>query len=419
MPAPDKKVLLVSNDYPPVLGGIQSYVRDFLSLVNAPVTVLASRSDVRAAAAYDAATGIPTYRYPTPMLLPTPAVAAAMSAIIAAEGITTVWFGAAAPLALLAPAARRAGATRIVASTHGHEVGWSMIPGGRQALRRIGDTVDVVTYISEYTRGRLADAFGPHPEWIRMPSGVDTSYFQPAGGLGQPARDEGVDGGMASGVFDGMAGGVAGGVADGMDGGAADGVDGGAAGGGLKPGTGVTVVCLSRLVPRKGQDTLIRVWPEVVARYPDARLVIVGSGPYEARLKAMVAQLGLAGSIRFVGAISDEGKRELLAGADIFAMPCRTRGGGLDVEGLGIVFLEAQAAGLPVIVGRSGGAPETVTSDTGIVVDDAGSLREVLLTLIGSQQLRQRMGTAARNFAITEWDWQVRGPVINRALGLE
>lgn len=407
MPAPEKKVLLVSNDYPPVLGGIQSYVRDFLSLVNAPVTVLASRSDVRAAAAYDAATGIPTYRYPTRMLLPTPAVAAAMSAIIAAEGITTVWFGAAAPLALLAPAARRAGAARIVASTHGHEVGWSMIPGGREALRRIGDTVDVVTYISEYTRGRLADAFGPHPEWIRMPSGVDTSYFQPADGLGQPTRDEGVVGGMASGVFDGVAGGVVGGAA------------GGAAGGGLKPGTGVAVVCLSRLVPRKGQDTLIRVWPDVVARYPDARLVIVGSGPYEARLKAMVAQRGLAGSISFVGAISDEGKRELLAGADIFAMPCRTRGGGLDVEGLGIVFLEAQAAGLPVIVGRSGGAPETITSDTGIVVDDAASLREALLTLIGSQQLRQRMGTAARRYAVTEWDWQVRGPVINRALGLE
>lgn len=395
MPAPDKKVLLVSNDYPPVLGGIQSYVRDFLSLVNAPVTVLASRSDVRAAAAYDAATGIPTYRYPTRMLLPTPAVAAAMSTIIAAEGITTVWFGAAAPLALLAPAARRAGATRIVASTHGHEVGWSMIPGGRQALRRIGDTVDVVSYISEYTRGRLADAFGPHPEWIRMPSGVDTSYFQPAGGLGQPARDEGVSDGMA------------------------DGVTGGVNGGGLEPGTGVTVVCLSRLVPRKGQDTLVRVWPEVVARYPDTRLVIVGSGPYEARLKAMVAQRGLAGSISFVGAVSDEGKRELLAGADIFAMPCRTRGGGLDVEGLGIVFLEAQAAGLPVIVGRSGGAPETITSDTGIVVDDAASLREALLALIGSEQLRQRMGTAARNFAVTEWDWQVRGPVINRALGLE
>ena len=112
---------------------------------------------------YDRGVGYEVVRWPRKVMLPTPATARKMQRLIRENNIETVWFGAAAPLALMAPAARKAGAQHIVATTHGHEVGWSMLPGARQALRRIGDSSDVVTYISEYTRGRLMGAFGPRP----------------------------------------------------------------------------------------------------------------------------------------------------------------------------------------------------------------------------------------------------------------
>ena len=113
-------------------------------------------------------------------MLPTLATAREMKRIIREHQIDTVWFGAAAPLALLAQAARKAGAMRIVSTTHGHEVGWSMLPVARRILRRIGNTTDTLTYVSEYTRRRFASAFGAHPDYVALPSGVDTEFFRPA-----------------------------------------------------------------------------------------------------------------------------------------------------------------------------------------------------------------------------------------------
>lgn len=361
------RTLLVTNDFPPTVGGIQSYLRDFLGTLDPEqVVVFASTQDRSAAAEFDAGLPYRVIRWPRHVMLPTPTTAEAMSQIIRELDIDTVWFGAAAPLALMGAAARRAGATRIVASTHGHEVGWSMLPGARQVLRRIGDTADVVTYISDYTLRRFRRAFGPHPEFRHLPSGVDVDWFRPA----TPEEKAATRG---------------------------------------RHGAGPLVVCVSRLVPRKGQDMLIRAWPRILERHPTARLLIVGSGSHGSALRRLAAPL--ADAVVFTGPLPTGELRSLLASADVFAMPARTRGGGLDVEGLGIVYLEAQACGLPVIAGDSGGAPETVTPDTGLVVDGRSEeeLASALLMLLDDPRHAAALGEAGRRHAVSSWTWDIMG----------
>jgi len=166
------------------------------------------------------------------------------------------------------------------------------------------------------------------------------------------------------------------------------------------------VVCSSRLVARKGQDVLIRGWPEVRRQAKGARLVIVGSGPYERKLKAMAGE-----GVVFTGAVPGERLRDIVAAADVFAMPARTRLGGLDVEGLGIVYLEAQACGVPVVAGDSGGAPETVTAETGVVVDgrDTDAVAKAIAQLLLDDQRRALMGRAGRTHVAEHFSWDVLG----------
>ena len=364
--------LLVTNDYPPTLGGIQSYLRDYVATLDqSEIMVFASSQDEAAAHSYDARAAHRIIRWPRAVMLPTPTVADAVAQIVAEHDIRTVWFGASAPLGLLAPAARKAGAERIVSTTHGHEVGWSMIPGARQALRRIGGHSDVVTYISDYTLDRIRPAVGEHPRYVALPSAVSVDVFRPA----PPAERE------ATRVRFGLGG-------------------------------DPVIICISRLVPRKGQDQLIRVLPRLRRRHPGTRLIIVGEGGYGARLRTLADAHRLGpDALTFTGALPFEDMRALLAAADVFAMPARTRGGGLDVEGLGIVYLEAQACGIPVVAGDSGGAPETVTPETGIVVDgrDTGELFGALDRLLGDAELRRDMGRAGRAFVEKQWTWEIMG----------
>ncbi|MGP6172782.1 glycosyltransferase family 4 protein [Corynebacterium sp. A21] len=368
------RTLLVTNDFPPTIGGIQSYLRDFVDTLDpAEITVFASTQDADAAVDYDRQAAYEVIRWPRKIMLPTPATTRRMAEIIRERGIDTVWFGAAAPLALMAGAAREAGASRIVATTHGHEVGWSMVPGARQVLRRIGRESDVVTYISEYTLRRFRRAFGTHPEFRHLPSGVDIGLFQPLNSSEKSQiRTE----------F----------------------------------GEGPLLVCISRLVPRKGQDQLIRVLPEIRRRHPGTRLVIVGQGSHGPRLRKLAAPLGEA--VVFTGKVNLERMISLLAAADVFAMPARTRGRGLDVEGLGIVYLEAQACAVPVIAGDSGGAPETVTPETGIVVGgrDLEALIDAADDLLGDPARRLRMGQAGRRHVEQEWTWQQMGQRLRQIL---
>ncbi|WP_322861616.1 GDP-mannose-dependent alpha-(1-6)-phosphatidylinositol monomannoside mannosyltransferase [Mycobacterium europaeum] len=362
------RVLLVTNDFPPRPGGIQSYLSDFVGrLVDArlhSVTVYAPQW--KGADAFDEAAGYRVVRHPGTLMLPGPAVDARMRRLIAEHDIDTVWFGAAAPLALLAQRARQAGAGRVVASTHGHEVGWSMLPVARSVLRRIGDTTDVVTFVSRYTRGRFAPAFGPHASLEYLPPGVNTDRFRPDPAAGAELRDR--------------------------------------YGLGARP----TVVCVSRLVPRKGQDMLIKALPSIRQRVDGAALVIVGGGPYLESLRKLARDCGVAEHVTFTGGVPAAELPAHHALADVFAMPCRTRGAGMDVEGLGIVFLEASATGKPVIAGDSGGAPEAVQHNkTGLVVDGRSltAVGGAVAELLGDPDRAAAMGAAGREWVMAQWRW--------------
>uniref|UniRef100_UPI003523C9A8 glycosyltransferase family 4 protein n=1 Tax=Streptomyces sanglieri TaxID=193460 RepID=UPI003523C9A8 len=354
------KTLIVTNDFPPRPGGIQAFLHNMaLRLDPAQIVVYASTwkrtPEGRAAtAAFDAEQPFTVVRDPVTMLLPTPRVTRRAVRLLREHGCTSVWFGAAAPLGLMAPALRRAGARRLVATTHGHEAGWAQLPAARQLLRRIGEGTDTITYLGEYTRSRIAPALTPGAaaRMAQLPPGVDEKTFHPDSGGDRTRAGLGLSG---------------------------------------RP----VVVCVSRLVPRKGQDTLILAMPAILAQVPDAVLLIVGGGPYDKELRRLARETGVGESVRFTGPVPWEELPAHYGAGDVFAMPCRTRRGGLDVEGLGIVFLEASATGLPVVAGDSGGAPDAVLDgETGWVVR-GGSAEESadrIVTLLRDPELRQRMG---------------------------
>jgi phosphatidylinositol alpha-1,6-mannosyltransferase len=361
------KTLVVTNDFPPRQGGIQSYVHELVRRQPAG-SVVVYASDHAGSAEFDAAQPFPVVRHPTGLLVPTPAARRRTVETLREHGATSVWFGASAPLGLLAPALRKAGADRVVASTHGHEAGWAMLPGSRQTLRAIGRGCDVITYITDYTRERMASALGNHPALRQLAPGVDVDTFRPD-----------VDGSTVRARH---------GLTD-------------------RP----VIVCISRLVKRKGQDRLIDALPAVRRAVPDTVLLLVGSGPYEDELRSRAAGLGLATHVVFAGGVPFAQLPEYYAAGDVFAMPCRTRRRGLDVEGLGMVYLEASATGLPVVAGDSGGAPEAVRPDeTGYVVGgrDVAALTERLITVLSDAGLRARLGRAGRSWVEREWTWDLR-----------
>ncbi|GAA2443710.1 glycosyltransferase family 4 protein [Streptomyces macrosporus] len=373
------KTLIVTNDFPPRPGGIQAFLHSMaLRLDPERVVVYAStwkrsREGVEATARFDAEQPFTVVRDRTTMLLPTPRVTRRAVELLREHGCTSVWFGAAAPLGLMAPALRRAGAKRIVATTHGHEAGWAQLPTARRLLRRIGEDTDTLTYLGEYTRSRIAAALTDEAaaRMVHLPPGVDEKTFHPGSG-GEAVRARL-------------------GLAD-------------------RP----VVVCVSRLVPRKGQDTLVRAMPRVLAEVPDAVLLIVGGGPYGKTLRRLASDTGVADSVRFTGAVPWEELPAHYGAGDVFAMPCRTRRGGLDVEGLGIVYLEASATGLPVVAGDSGGAPDAVLDgETGWVVRGAPAeaaaeeTADRVVTLLKDPELRRRMGERGREWIEERWRWDL------------
>ena len=168
------------------------------------------------------------------------------------------------------------------------------------------------------------------------------------------------------------------------------------------------ICCVSRLVPRKGQDLLIRALPGIARQVPDVRLLIVGIGPYEASLRKLAASTGMADRVVFAGAAPYEELAAYFRAGDVFAMPCRLRWFGFDVEALGAVFLQGAAVGRPVIAGDSGGAPEAVIQGkTGLVVDPTrtGPLTEAISSLLLDRDRAEAMGKAGAEWMHTEWTW--------------
>ncbi|MBM7367084.1 glycosyltransferase family 4 protein [Gordonia hydrophobica] len=370
------RTLLLTNDFPPRPGGIQSYLENLAAFVP-PDDLIVYAPRWTGCEEYDAAAPYRIVRHPTSLMLPTPAVRRRAAKLVRDNNIHTVWFGAAAPLAVLGPALRTAGARRIVASTHGHEVGWSMLPGARQVLRYIGDNSDVITYVSKYTRNRFAAAFGPRAALEYVSCGVDVDRFGPDAAARAALRQR------------------------------------------YGFGDAPVVLCLSRLVPRKGQDTLLSCWPTVRAAIPDARLLIVGGGPYAKTLHRMADEIGVADSVTFTGGVPADELPMHHAMADVFAMPTRTRGRGLDVEGLGIVFLEASASGVPVVAGDSGGAPETVRESlTGTVVNgrDLTEVADAIIEILSAPKLAAAMGENGRAWAVENWQWKQQAARLMRLL---
>jgi phosphatidyl-myo-inositol dimannoside synthase len=239
-------------------------------------------------------------------------------------------------------------------------VWWARLPGTRTLLRRIGDSVDTLTYVSEWCRVRVAPALSPgaRSRMARLSPGVDTERFFPGCGGAEARRRLGI------------------------------------------PAAAPVVVCTARMVTRKGQDTLVRCWPEVVRTLPDAVLLLVGDGPARGKLQRLVDELGLRSSVLMTGSVDWADVPAYTDAGDVFAMPCRTRRWGLEPEAWGIVLLEAQACGLPVVVGRSGGAPETVApTGRGRVVATRAEVLRALLQLLGERRVRVPADAAV------SWTW--------------
>jgi phosphatidyl-myo-inositol dimannoside synthase len=362
------KVLIVTNDFPPRVGGIQAFVHSLALQLPAQVVVYAPawQGDV----GFDRALPFPVVRHTTSLMLPVRQVRQRAIEIMNSHGCDTVLFGAAAPLGLLAPSLRKAGAQRIVALTHGHEAGWAALPGASSLLRKIGDSVDVMTYLGGYFRARLAKALSPAAiaRMQQFAPSVDTETFRPgAGGLAIRERL-------------------------GLE---------------RRP----IILCVARLVARKGQDTLIRALPDVLA-CREATLVFVGHGRYAGKLQNMAHKLGVAANVVFAGEVSAADLPAYYDAADVFAMPCRTRLGGLDTEGLGISALEAAATGLPVIVGDSGGAPDAVIDgETGFVVPgrDPKAVANRLKQLLADPASARAMGQKGRAWMERAWRWNSTG----------
>ena len=366
--------LIITNDFPPRVGGIESFVSELCTLLDHDVVVYASGSAGAAASDHDRP--FPIIR-DGPLLLPTPRVAARATELLGEFGSTRVIFGAAAPLGLLAPSLRRAGAQQILGLTHGHETWWAQVPGARRLLRRIGDSCDHLTTISGYTERHIASGLSPsaRTRLLRLPPPVDVQRFRP------PARADVRGAGRC--------------------------------------------IAVARLIPQKGVDTLLRAWRTVLDRSSRSgarrELIIVGDGPLRPRLERTIQGLKLSDSTRLLGALPSNEVISQLQQASVFALPVRTRFAGLNPEGLGLAALEAAACGLPVIVGDSGGAPETVREgETGFVVPSADheQLAERLMLLLDKPALAQTMGACGRRYAAARFSTGVARATLHEALSI-
>jgi phosphatidylinositol alpha-1,6-mannosyltransferase len=373
----DGRTLIVTNDFPPRTGGIESFVLAMAQRMPADRVVVhtARQPGDRE---HDAALPFPVVRDPSRLMVPTPAIARRSAALAREHGCDRVWFGAAAPLALMAPTLRRAGVEWVVGTTHGHEVWWSSVPGARQALHAIGERTDVLTYLGEYCRARIARPLSPaaRSRMVQLTPGVDDAVFRPGCGGEQVRERHGLTG---------------------------------------RP----VVVCVSRIVARKGQDVLVRAMPAIRERVPGAALLLVGDGPHRRSVERLVARLGLTDDVVLTGRVPWHETPAYYDAGDVFCMPTRTRLGGLEPEALGICYLEAAATGLPVVAGDSGGAPDAVLDgENGMVVDgrDVGQVADRVATLLQDRELAHRFGERGRAWVAQRWRWDDLAERLQRLL---
>jgi phosphatidylinositol alpha-1,6-mannosyltransferase len=373
-------VLFVTNDFGPRAGGIETFVIGLIERRPFGTTIVYTSSQ-DGSESYDQQWkekyGVVVIRDRAKILLPTPRVARNLARIIKAEKITVAAFGAAAPLGLLSASMKRAGVIKSIALTHGHEVWWAKVFPFNLAMKRIGSTVDLLTYLGDFTRNAISQSLTKKAigQMVKIAPGIDVDHFSPQDST-QLRKHLGLE-------------------------------------------NKKVIVSVGRLVHRKGQDRLIESMPKILEKIPDAHLLIVGQGPYLEHLARLVAINNLSEHVSFIGRIQYTELPEYICVGDVFAMPSRSRLAGLEVEGLGIVYLEASACGLPVVAGASGGAPDAVVEGvTGLVVDgkNLDEIAEAIVSLLKDPQTAQRMGSAGRQWIIDNWRWEIWASQFNKLL---
>lgn len=378
-----KKILFVTNDFGPRSGGIESFVMGLIErLPRNSVTVFTSSqgNTVDYDAKWSSDYGVLVIRDRSTMLLPTPRLARSIAKIAQQGAFSAACFGAAAPLGLLAPILRKAGIPRIVSLTHGHEVWWAKVFPFSWAIRRIGNHVDALTYLGDFTKQSISRALSPKARdaMVRIAPGIDISHFSP-----DPTSNV-----LRTEV-------------------------------GLKD--KAVIVSVGRLVPRKGQDRLIQALPLIRETVPNAHVLFVGEGSYRKKLEELVRDNGMQEHVTFVGRVSYSQLPAYFKCGDVFAMPSRSRMGGLEVEGLGIVYLEASGCGLPVIAGNSGGAPDAVVDGvTGIVVDgtNVNEIAAAIVRVLSDPVKMKTMGLRGREWVAAGWSWEIWAEKFAQLLGV-
>ena len=367
-----ENILCITNDFGPRAGGIETFVMGLIErLPRGCVTVYTSQQGDTSV--YDQGWldqfGVKVIRDRSKILLPTPRVIHSVKQVITTEKIRVVFFGAAAPLAVMARGLRKVGAQKIISLTHGHEVWWAKLWPFNWVLRHIGNNVDHLTYLGDFTRSQITRALSTRARsaMVKMAPGIDTTHFAPQSSAIE-LRDS------------------------------------------LGLANKKVIVSVGRLVHRKGQDSLISALPEILQHHPDAHILMVGEGPYRAHLENLVAKLAVESSITFIGRIQYADLPRYICTGDIFAMPSRSRLAGLEVEGLGIVYLEASACGLPVIAGKSGGAPDAVIEgETGVTVDgsEPSEIAKAITLLFDDPIKAREMGARGREWILSNWRWEI------------
>lgn len=367
-----EKILCITNDFGPRAGGIETFVMGLIE--RAPKgSIIVYTSAQGDTTSYDQGWlrdfGVEVIRDSSKILLPSPWVARRVKKVIARYSIKQVFFGAAAPLGVMARGLRKKGVVNIVALTHGHEVWWAKLWPFSSAISFIARNVDHLTYLGEFTKNEISKALSPKEKMklIKIAPGINTDHFAPIPSSAELRKDLG--------------------LADKK-----------------------VIVSVGRLVHRKGQDILIQSMPEVLAKHPNAHILMVGEGPYRKELTKMVSELNLIDAVTFIGRIQYKELPRYICAGDIFVMPSRSRLAGLEVEGLGIVYLEASSCGLPVIAGRSGGAPDAVEEGvSGFSVDgtSAPEVSKAIIKMFDDPVKAKEMGQAGRRWIIEKWRWEI------------
>ena len=363
--------LFITNDFGPRAGGIETFVHGLIERLPKGSVIVYTSAQANAQT-FDAEWllkyGVEVIRDRSKILLPTPRVIKACQKLISNRKLSKVAFGAAAPLAMMARAMRSAGAQKVVALTHGHEVWWAKVPPFSFAIRYMGKNIDAITYLGDYTRGEISKALSEADasKLVQIAPGIDVDHFIPTDSSN------------------------------------------------LRAELGLTdksvIISVGRLVHRKGQDKLISALPEIKTSVPNVHLVLVGVGPHQDYLEKLALKLNVSDCVTFIGRINYAELPKYICLGDIFAMPSRSRFFGLEVEGLGIVYLEASACGLPVVGGKSGGAPDAVlVGETGMVVDGTNSseIADACIELLNNPELCALMGANGRAWIIENWRWEI------------